>query len=570
MRLGYDAGASTSKGSNQMSSSARFVSLLLLTLLSVAIPLRAQSPAKPAAKTARSTVSGRVTIKDKPAPGVVVGLRKAIGNAPFLEPFQKATTDQDGNYRITNVTPGTYDVIPSALAYVVADANNLRGKNVVVGQGEEVEDINFSLVRGGVITGKISDADGRPVIQQQVYLYRTSDFSQPPRPVFPANNTQTDDRGIYRFFGLPAGQYKVSAGRGDGIFANTFNVGRLIYKQVFHPDASDQAKATVIDVREGSEATNVDIALGSAIQTFSATGRIIYSDTQLPAPNFRFGLQRFSGQRFEAAENMAVSNAQGDFVVDGLAPGRYGIFLYPNQNPELRVESITFDVVDQNVSMITIKLLKGLTASGVVVFEHEDKKAFAKLLELQLRGQITPPGTSTAMVQTASTRISPDGSFSLIGLSPGLLSLWLSTPTPGTPAKGFFISRIEQNGVVVPQVQIKEGDHLSGVRVFVGYGSGSLRGVVNVDRGLMPEGARMFARLVKPGAQMNTIATSLVDARGHFLMEGIPAGLYEISISLFVPSGARVQPNTVTQQVTVQDGVVSDVSLTLELPQPKP
>jgi protocatechuate 3,4-dioxygenase beta subunit len=554
-----------------MSSSARFVSLLLLTLLSVAIPLRAQSTAKTAAKTARGIVSGRVTIKNKPAPGIVVGLRKTIGSAPILEPFQKATTDQEGNYRITNVTPGTYDVIPAALAYVVADGNNLRGKNVVVGEDEEVEDINFSLVRGGVITGKVTDADGRPVIQQQVYLYRTTDFSQqPPRQVFPANSTQTDDRGIYRFFGLVAGQYKVSAGRGDGMFAGAFNSGRLIYKQVFHPDASDQAKATVIDVREGSEAANVDIALGSAVQTFSASGRIIYGDTQLPAPNFRFGLQRFSGQRFEAPENLAVSNAQGDFVVDGLTPGRYGIFLYPNQNPELRPESITFDVVDQDVSMITIKLLKGLTVSGVVVFEHEDKKAFAKLLELQLRGQMSSPETSTAMVQTASTPISPDGSFRLIGLSPGLLSLWLSTPTPGSPAKGFFISRIEQNGLVVSQVQIKEGDHLMGVRVFVGYGSASLRGVVNVDRGLMPEGARMFARLVKPGAQMNTIATSMVDARGHFLMEGIPAGVYEISVSLFVPAGTRVQPNTVTQQVTVQDGVVSDVSLTLELPQPKP
>jgi hypothetical protein len=120
----------------------------------------------------------------------------------------------------------------------------------------------------------------------------------------------------------------------------------------------------------------------------------------------------------------------------------------------------------------------------------------------------------------------------------------------------------------VPTLEIKEGDQLIGVRVFVGYGSASLRGVVNVDRGLLPEGARMFARLVKPG-QTNTVAQAMADARGHFLMEGIPAGVYELSV-MFADPGRRMQAPPVKQQVTVQDGVVTDVSVTLELPQPKP
>jgi protocatechuate 3,4-dioxygenase beta subunit len=518
-------------------------------------------------------VSGRVTIKDKPAPGVVVGLRKTLGSTPFLEPFQKGTTDQEGNYRITNVLPGTYDIVPSAPAYVVADSINQRGKSVVVGEDEVVEDINFSLIRGGVITGKVTDADGRPVIQQQVYLYTTSAFTPPPqqqqmRQIFPTSNTQTDDRGIYRFFGLAAGQYKIAAGRGEGVFAGTFTSSRLIYKQVFHPDTPDQAKATVIEVREGNESANVDIALGRAMQTFSASGRIIYSETQLPVPNFRFGLQRLSGQRFEGIENMSVSNAQGDFVFDGLAPGRYGVFLYPNQNAEMRAEALTFDIVDQDVGMITIKLTKGSTVSGVIVFEHEDKKAYARLLQFQLRGQVSAPPGSTGMLQSAMTPISPDGSFRLVGLPAGPLNFWLSPAIGGSPPKGFFITRIEHNGVVVPTLEIKEGDQLIGVRVFVGYGSASLRGVVNVDRGLLPEGARMFARLVKPG-QTNTVAQAMADARGHFLMEGIPAGVYELSV-MFADPGRRMQAPPVKQQVTVQDGVVTDVSVTLELPQPKP
>ena len=89
---------------------------------------------------------------------------------PF-EPYLKATTDHDGFYRIANVPPGSYEVAPSAPAFR-ATSDNQRAKTVVVGEDENVEGINFSLVRGGVITGKVTDADGRPVILQQVNFFR--------------------------------------------------------------------------------------------------------------------------------------------------------------------------------------------------------------------------------------------------------------------------------------------------------------------------------------------------------------------------------------------------------------
>jgi hypothetical protein len=66
---------------------------------------------------------------------------------------------------------------PAAPAYVVAEGNSARGgKSVIVAEDEQVEDINFSMVRGGVITGKVTDADNRPLVAQQVYLYRAADF----------------------------------------------------------------------------------------------------------------------------------------------------------------------------------------------------------------------------------------------------------------------------------------------------------------------------------------------------------------------------------------------------------
>ena len=96
-----------------------------------------------------------------------------------MNPFEqgpRATTDQDGFYRIANVPPGNYEVSPAAPAFVPADIKQPRGKTVLVGEDENVENINFALVRGGVITGRVTDADGRPVIQQQVNIFRAEAF----------------------------------------------------------------------------------------------------------------------------------------------------------------------------------------------------------------------------------------------------------------------------------------------------------------------------------------------------------------------------------------------------------
>ncbi|HKR22998.1 MAG TPA: carboxypeptidase-like regulatory domain-containing protein [Pyrinomonadaceae bacterium] len=536
--------------------------------------MRAQTQPKPAPKKPKGTVSGRVTIKDKPAQGVPVGLRKTDSGVSPLEQFYKSITDQNGLYRITNVPPGTYDILPSAPAFVVSDIglNNQRAKNVIVGEDEDVEDINFSLVRGGVITGKISDADGRPVIQQQVHLYSVDAVTQQQqRQIYPSINSMTDDRGVYRFYGLAAGRYKVAVGRAED--GQTFNSSsRVIYKRTFYPDVFESDKATVIDVREGSEAADIDIKLGRPVQTFSASGRVINGENGQPVANVRFGLQRSStGERFELVQNYAFSNGAGDFVVDGLVPGKYGVFLYPDPSQLLRAEPMSFEIMDGDVSALTIKLTKASTLSGVIVFESDDKKAWANLLQMKLRAYVSSNASAMIGVSALPASISPDGSFQIMGLAPGMINLWLAADSGFNAPKGFLISRVEHNGVTRPQgIELKEGEQISGVRVYVSYGTGTLRGTVNVDRGLMPEGARMFARLARVGNQAETVSNSMVDARGHFLMEGLPAGTFEVIVLLSAPS-LRNRPPQARQQVTIQDGVPTDVEITLDLkPQPNP
>jgi Carboxypeptidase regulatory-like domain len=557
-----------------MSFSARYIPAVLLALFSLAVTLPAQTTNTQAAKAPRGSVSGRVTIKDKGAGGVAVSLRKTEMN-PY-EPYVKATTDHDGFYRIANVPPGSYEVAPSAPAYVPADSQRV-GKTVVVGEDENVEDINFALVRGGVITGKVTDADGRAVILQQVNLFGANAFTQRQQtstgqqPVFPVTNVQTDDRGIYRIYGLRAGRYKVAVGRSD----ETFNTGSIQqrggYKQVFHPDVTDQAKATIIEVTEGSEANDVDITLGAALQTFSASGRLVDSEKGLPIPNLAFSFQRLAGQRAEITNLPVTSNSQGEFVAEGLVPGRYQVFLYQDMNrTDLRVDPFTFEVVDQDVSNIVIKLSKGASLSGVVVIESEDKTALQKLTQMRLRAYPVGTAGGTGIVGSSSTIVAADGSFRLGGLPGGTINVQLSGAAGPFDLKGYTVSRIERDGVPMPRgIEVKDGEQVGGIRVVVAYGNGSIRGVVKMENGSLPAGVQMSVRLVKPGQNL-FIRPSQVDARGSFLMEGIPPGNYELVLQFF-GAGAPQQPPGNKREVSIQNGVVTDVMFTVDLTtQPRP
>ena len=552
-----------------MSSSARFLAVILFLVWCMPVSFLAQTPAKSTARIARGSVSGRVTIKDKPVPGVMIGLRQNVNGMPESRVY-RAVTDQEGIYHITNVPAGTYDIVPAAAAFVVSDTNSpARAKSVIVREDEEVNNINFALVRGGVITGKITDAEGRSLIQQAVLLYRATDLpdQQQQRQIYPANNVQTDDRGVYRFFGIAPGRYRVSCGRGEEGFVGSFSPARVIYKQVFFPDAADHAKATIIEVREGGETNNIDIALGTPIQTFTASGRVI-DENNLPVPNMRFAFQRSTGsERFEIAAMNAITNMNGEFMADGLTPGKYSVVPFGNMEQDSRVETMWFDVIDQDITGLTVRMLKGLTVSGVVVLEPDDKQAFAKLTQLQLRGYVTAPSGAPTVGSSTSTTMAADGSFTLKGLSPGHVSLWFATPMSPNPPKGFTIIRTEQNGVPVPRgIEVKDGEQVSGVRIIVSYGTAILRGSVNIN-GPVADGMRIFARLTKPTTPPQQLAMVPVDARGQFLMEGIPVGVYEISVTTFTPNSKTV--TTAKREVTVVEGIVNEASLTLDLTQPK-
>lgn len=527
---------------------------------------RAQSQSRPAKKTSDATVSGTITIKGKPAPEIIVGLRRSQYEPGQSDSSFKATTDQDGKYRIIDVPAGSYQAAPVAPAFVISDVNKSWGQNLIIADGDNITGIDFDLVKGGVITGKVTDTDGHPVVEEKLSLlaaeYPRSGRSDPPLYF------QTDDRGIYRMFGIRPGRYKVSIGDENTVINRRFGTGREL-PMTLYPGVSDAAKASVIEVGEGAEATNIDITIAVPLPGFSVSGRVVDVETGKPVTDITVSLEKIT--MIDAYSSSGVSggtdvrsNANGEFRLDNLPAGKYSISIEPPPESDFRAEPVGFDLIDQDVTGLLIKTTTGASLSGTVSLERtRDSVGAAPVwLSVHLRNE------AGRVTSNQSAQIKPDGSFRVGGLRAGKVSFSVGSWSPTGDAMPIPIARVERDGVVQSNaVEVHTGEHISGIRVIAAYSSGSIRGVVKLENGVLPPTGRLVVILFKVGDVNNPASGGGInaDARGHFLIEGLATGTYELTVLVYVSELRR----TAKQLVTVTDGAATEVLVTIDLTPPK-
>jgi 5-hydroxyisourate hydrolase-like protein (transthyretin family) len=509
------------------------------------------------AKEPTSTVSGKVTIKGKPARRVVVAMllnQRDEGARAF-----KATTNDEGVYRITNVPVGSYRVTPAAPGFVIVQVSEYQeqGITVVINGAENVEGIDFDLIRGGVITGKITDANGEPLIEQPVSITRDDHRSS-----YPGFGASTDDRGIYRVFGVRPGRYRVSVG-------DTNRGRRAQTPQTFYPDTTDAAKATVIEVGEGTEATNINIKVGAAPATYSVTGRVVDSESGAPVANAVVGLSRLiiidaNNMSSSSDGHEARTNAGGEFQLTNVLPGKYEVSIRGDEGFGARLgQGVTFDVVDQDVAGIVVRTAKGASVSGRVVYEGPKNDTWQPLLS---RSYVIANVRSQSL-RTSGTgfQLNPNGTFKGGGLPPG--TLYFGVETRSGPR--LILLRTEYNGVAQPNgIAIEGSEQISDIRLVVTISNSSIRGIIKIENGTLPPDARFVVQAGRPDdPEASFRGGTEADARGHFLIEGLAAGTYEVSVIMFAPNMRRRAPQA-KQMVTVTDGAATDVLITLDLSQP--
>src|SRR5437762_9832219 len=103
-----------------MASSTRLAIVCILLILVNVNYVRSQSGAE---KGQAATISGKVTIKGKGTSRVMVGLLRVEPSVVHATRFRRIT-DDEGNYRITNVPPGKYQVTVAAPGFISSTESN--------------------------------------------------------------------------------------------------------------------------------------------------------------------------------------------------------------------------------------------------------------------------------------------------------------------------------------------------------------------------------------------------------------------------------------------------------------
>src|SRR5262249_57035655 len=179
----------------------RFGRALIVILLAEALPLPAagrqpERTAQAAGQAAAGTAEIRGVVRnasdDKP-----IGRARVSVAADILPEPRVVISGADGGYAITNLPAGSYTVTVTRTGYAPqtwGQARSLTGTPVVLASAQHAANVDFSLVEGGSIAGRILDEDGSPFGGALVdaLVAKTEGGAA---TLFSVGSTQTDDRG---------------------------------------------------------------------------------------------------------------------------------------------------------------------------------------------------------------------------------------------------------------------------------------------------------------------------------------------------------------------------------------
>jgi hypothetical protein len=260
----------------------------------------------------------------------------------------RTDADAEGRFQFRNVTAGTYFVNAFAPGFITPNyeaSPASRGAVVTIAEGETLEGIDVRLKRGAVITGRVVSRNRQPVIEEQVSLLQISERGEarPGPAISDSAMYRTDDRGVYRIYGLPSGRYKVYCGTKPDSGAWGSKVG--FFNRVFYQGVSEESEASVVTLQEGEEATGIDLVLDTFSPTYYASGLIVDTRTRQAVPGVRYGMGVIgkNGQYNGSIAVFGVSTAGGEFRIDGLPAGHYAAFALNDGSTDVYSEPTAFE-----------------------------------------------------------------------------------------------------------------------------------------------------------------------------------------------------------------------------------
>jgi len=528
-----------------------------------ATPIRVEVQQPGAAETPTpppitGTIKGRVVSDDgRPVTNATVVAQAATG-APAAKPTR---VDAEGKFAFEDLATAAYIVVATAPGYI--DQSMSLGDPSQWPRHLIGAQLKITMIKGGVITGAVTNAKGEPVVGVPVNASLANELSASMSNLMGLQSaSETDDRGIYRIYGLMPGQYSVTAG-GGGPFGQFNASGFDLDVPTYYPSATRDT-AVPVAVRGGDETTGVDIRYrGTEGHSISgiATGVV----TEGAASGSVTILLSHAGTT--AILSLAFASATDQrraFSFNGVADGEYDLFAsfqsLSNDQPLVGMKRIVMrgaDVTGVELKLAPLAAVAGTIALDPIKAEEKCDKRASQLIEIVLSAPRDEPKKTGGQAMTPflggfGSTLNAKGDFTVRNLEAGKYRLGIALPT-----EAWYVRAVSLPGATAPAtpttatsprtgstwqgvVALKSGERLSPVSIMVGQDAAGLRGRVDMpgEGTAIPVGLRVHLVPAEREAANNILryGETLVDRDGTFALRNLAPGRYLII--------ARIEPPT--------------------------
>ena len=171
----------------------------LIIVAALGVCAEAQAPVPPRDRSGpppfgTGRIRGRVVAADTGAP-----LRRALVYLGSSRNNRTISTDADGRFDVANLPDGSYFLTVARNGYASMQFGQRRpfepGRTLEIANGQLIDRVDFALPRGGVITGRVTDPLGEPVVREMDLRLQSLGFPAPA-------NSPVDAAGRFRIVGF--------------------------------------------------------------------------------------------------------------------------------------------------------------------------------------------------------------------------------------------------------------------------------------------------------------------------------------------------------------------------------
>src|SRR5208283_999274 len=468
-----------------------------------------------------------------------------------------ASTDNDGRFDIRKVNPGRYAFVASHSGFI-SQPYQARGTSdgaiLALAPGQQVNDVLFRLVRGAVITGRVIDEAGEPMVAVAVSVLQKPSAEEieeagprgKKRELIELSSATTDDRSEYRVFGLKSGDYYIKAAETDGPHGPPImdGVDWMIrdllgsqYAPLFYPGVFQLDQAQAVSPRAGEE-VQADFAMRH-VKMVEVSGRIIAADggpathvyVELSVPEVGDWSQRLS----------AITDAKGEFTIKSVLPGSYILSAQQHDQDKYYGARQKLEVGEEKIGSITIAFGGGASIPGRIITARAGANALDRIHVLLLSANDDEGALAYAEVKK-------DGSFQFKDVADGSYALQVSGME-----NGWFVKSARMGGEDVYQkgAQIEKGASAGSLEIMLSSDGAQLEGSVRDKEHDQPIAGAQVRVKFDPETPYNRSCShsASTDQNGHFSFDALPPGKYRVVAKL--PSATPEVPAISSDPTTV-------------------